>query len=462
MKSPAFNSLDQALARAERARAESAQRKTAIFLIVGLDFGTAYTKCMVRDFNYRRATPVPFAVDGKETYFLPSELTWRGNRLGHPTRGPMDGAHALSYLKMALAAAAAGERSDWLDAVMRPIGVTESHQQLEYTRALVVFYLVGVLRTVHAFISGKWRDFGDHKDDAVFYNMAVPVAQARHAAVQAAFRECLDSAVTLVQQGVDLPEQLPALIALLAQPLPAPSPNCDLMPEVTANVQSYVRSRGGRQGLYLFADVGAGTVDFSIFIYYTAAGDRALTYPHAAVELLGSSQLEMRTFQRSQVALTRQLRLLKEGASRDGNWRMNLSNELNTTRAEVRSELTAATECAISLAKRKLHIWQFQTMQILFGGGGCSPEPYEEGIKAAFTPRWGLTAQSQPLPLPGDVDWPTGQGANLFRRFSVAYGLSFLPTDQPIQRFPDDIAELGHTDHHPRTTRPEAPSKDEV
>ena len=326
---------------------------------------------------------------------------------------------------MALAAAATGERSDWLDAVMRPIGVTESQEQLAHIRALVIFYLVGVLRVVHALIGEKWKDFGKQKDDAVFYNMAVPVAHARDASMQAAFRECLNTAVALLQRKPPLPTELPALVALVEQHLTTDLPICDLMPEVTANVQSYVRSRGGRQGLYLFADVGAGTVDFSIFIYFRAHGDLALTYPHAAVELLGSSQLEMRTFQRSQVALTRRLRLLKEGVSRDGDWKMNLTTELNTTRAEIRTELTEATVCAVSLAKRKLRIWQFQTMQILFGGGGCSPEPYEKGIKAAFTPRWGLTAVSQPLPVPNDVDWPTGQGANLFRRFSVAYGLSF-------------------------------------
>jgi hypothetical protein len=92
----------------------------------------------------------------------------------------------------------------------------------------------------------------------------------------------------------------------------------------------------------------------------------------------------MRTFQRSQVALTRRLRLLKEGVSRNGDWKMNLTTELNATRAEIRTELTEATVCAVSLAKRKLRICQFQTMQILFGGGGCSPEPYENGIKAVL------------------------------------------------------------------------------
>ena len=140
---------------------------------------------------------------------------------------------------------------------------------------------------------------------------------------------------------------------------------------------------------------------------------------------------------------------------------MNLATALNTTRTEIRAELKAATERVIHLAKRKLRRGQFQQMQILFGGGGCSPEPYEQGIAIAFHPRWGLTPVTQPLPVPSDVDWPTGQGANLFRRFSVAYGLSFLPTDQPIQRFPDEISELD-LDDHPRAHRIEAPSKDEV
>ena len=313
MKTNPFNSLDKALSKAQKAKEEAAHRKTAIFLIVGLDFGTAYTKCMVRDFNYRRATPLAFKIDGEETFFIPSELTFRMGQISHPMDVASNG-HTLSYLKMALTFAAKGERSDWLDAVMRPIGVTETQQQLGHIRALIVFYLVGILRVVHTFIDEKWKDFGQHKEDAVFYNMAVPVAEAKDEAVQAAFRECLNTAVALVRSKAALPTELSALVPMVDQHRATRLAICDLMPEVTANVQSFVRSRGGREGLYLFADVGAGTVDFSVFIYFIAGGDRQLTYPHAAVEVLGSSQLEMRTFQRSQVALTRQLRLLKEGA----------------------------------------------------------------------------------------------------------------------------------------------------
>jgi hypothetical protein len=101
-------------------------------------------------------------------------------------------------------------------------------------------------------------------------------------------------------------------------------------------------------------------------------------------------------------------------------------------------------------------------MQILYGGGGWAKSPYAKGIELSFAPRWGLSAVSQPLPVPNDVDWPANEGANLFKRFSVAYGLSFLPTDQPIQRFPDEIDEIAPGDDHGRRARPEAPSKDDV
>jgi hypothetical protein len=205
--------------------------------------------------------------------------------------------------------------------------------------------------------------------------------------------------------------------------------------------------------------VGAGTVDYSIFIYYSLDGDRALTYPHAAVEFLGSSQLEMRTFQRSHTAILKQLRLLKEGVSRDGELRINLLSELKTTRLSIVAEITAATERAVALTRRKLKREQFQEMQILYGGGGWTPDPYSAGIEAAFNFRMGLKPESHPLPVPNDVDWPTGEGLKLFRRFSVAYGLSFLPTDQPIQRFPDEVSEIGADEDTASVRLAEAASK---
>ena len=55
MKSNGFNLFDQAFAVAEQKKTEKIEkstRKTPIYLIVGLDFGTAFTKCMVRDRNY--------------------------------------------------------------------------------------------------------------------------------------------------------------------------------------------------------------------------------------------------------------------------------------------------------------------------------------------------------------------------------------------------------------------------
>lgn len=446
MKAQTFNSLEQALANAQLQKKQSEQKRTPIYLIVGLDFGTAYTKCMVRDFNYRRATPLAFAINGEETFFLPSVLGWRDGSIIHPLDGIPDGTTELQFLKMALATAAAGIRSDWLDGVSRPLGIADSHRQLDAVRALVVLYLVRVLSAVHEFIAEHWKDFGQLKEDAIYYNMAVPVAHARDVAVLMAFRECLNAAVSIWCSKKSCPNDLESLISLTEQHKTKTFDNCDLIPEVTANVQSYVRSRSGQHGLYLFADVGAGTVDYSVFIYYPQGGDRALTYPHAAVEYLGSSELELRTFQRSQSAILRQLRLLKEGMSRDGEWHINLSKELKTTRAAILVEITGVTERVVALTRRKLRPGQFRTMQILYGGGGWAKDPYANGIEAAFNSRRGLSPVSQPLPVPSDVDWPANEGSKLFPRFSVAYGLSFLPTDQPIQRFPDEIGELEPVD----------------
>ena len=467
MSNAGFKSLDQALSKALDEKENAAVQRTPIYLIVGLDFGTAYTKCMVRDFNYRGTNrsvfPVSFAVDGERTFFLPSDVGWMNGQLVHALDGIPQQVPVLTFLKMALAAAATGSRSDWLDGVMRPMGMLDSHQQLPCVQALVAFYLVRVMQVVRAYIADRWPDFGTVEGDSLYYNMAVPVAEAREEAVLAGFRRALETAVTIADRGSDLPRELDEMTALVEEQEGSAVATCDIIPEVTANVQSYVRSRGGRKGLYLFADVGAGTVDFSVFIFFSDDGRQALSYPHAAVEHLGSSQLELRTFQRSQAEIVRQVRLLKEGKSQMGAWSADLAEELQLTRSELQQEVFAATEKVIYYTRRKVRRHQFQTMEILYGGGGWAPSPYANGVESAFQPRWGLSAVSQPLPLPNDVDWSGNDGTGLFKRFSVAYGLSsFFPGDPPIQRFPDEIDEIPPGDDHPRASFPTAPSKDEV
>jgi len=141
---------------------------------------------------------------------------------------------------------------------------------------------------------------------------------------------------------------------------------------------------------------------------------------------------------------------------------MDLSKQLKQACNEMRSDVASATEHAFALARRKLRRWQFHQMHILYGGGGCASDPYEWGTAAALNSRLGLTAVSQPLPVPSDVDWPAGQGATLFKRFSVAYGLSFLPADAPIQRFLDELGKLGGATGWQAPAVNYAPNKDDV
>ena len=145
--------------------------------------------------------------------------------------------------------------------------------------------------------------------------------------------------------------------------------------------------------------MGAGTVDYSVLISYPQGGDRALTYPHAAVEHLGSSQLEIRTFQRSRVAITRHCGFSRKESLAIAS-RINLSEELKASRKELRKEVAEATKRVVALTRRKLRRGQFQTMQILYGGGGWTKNPYASGIEAAFHPRWGLLPVSQPFESP--------------------------------------------------------------
>ena len=98
----------------------------------------------------------------------------------------------------------------------------------------------------------------------------------------------------------------------------------------------------------------------------------------------------------------------------------------------------------------------------MLGGGGSVAVLYQTGVRGGFA-LWHLEPEIIPLPLPEDLEWPPeiDDHDSLFRRISVAYGLSFDRDSLDKHRYPTEIQDLPREDGE-RQLRPSAPSKDEV
>jgi hypothetical protein len=231
---------------------------------IGLDFGTAFTKCIVRNLAAKEAFVVPLL---EKQYMLPSEVMVSGSDLGLVGESKSDPQPVKVHnLKMALAEIAMGHADGaWANNFRQATAHLPANSPARNSGDLVAYFLSRVIQRAKAFIASKSPGFDESRGDHCFLNMAVPVAHAQETKVAAAFEASLRKAWLLARHK-DLQEwqqsQLGEALARL-QLQPEQDIGCYIYPEVSANVQSYIKSRAGSDGLYLFVDVGAGTVDLS-------------------------------------------------------------------------------------------------------------------------------------------------------------------------------------------------------
>ena len=150
--------------------------------------------------------------------------------------------------------------------------------------------------------------------------MAVPVAHAQDKAVEEAFRDCLDRAWRFAQCSEEGRCPISEWVKKVGELRPLESDRylCSIYPEVSANVQAFIQSRAGFQGLFLFVDVGAGTVDASAFMYWPhPSNEKPRSYFAADVSLLGSSQIEIRAAAEVTRNLQEKFRRCKEQLAHD-------------------------------------------------------------------------------------------------------------------------------------------------
>jgi hypothetical protein len=243
--------------------------------------------------------------------------------------------------------------------------------------------------------------------------MAIPVADAEQEKVSRLFQQVLEKALTLADRFAghpplplhELVDCVPGHLSSNREGGALRNGQCFIYPEVSAGVQGFVRSQVSEPGTYLFSDTGAGTVDQSVFIFSRIPSEPdQLTYLHASVLPLGSSQIERRTAQEENdmsCENLERLRSLKELGQRD--------DEFRVARNKMGQQLLAATVETAYKAKKKLHLQQqFNEIRLLFGGGGHVKDPFETSILRAFRDNRLVAKPLNPdilgMPLPTDLD----------------------------------------------------------
>ena len=423
---------------------------------IGFDFGTSSCKCVYRDISRQRAwIYLPESPANQEIPFLlPSALKMQGNMIGMADPNAHYHENGLPHVKIALSACS---RELWEDQALAPykeiIG-NDTEELRHFIIACAIYFLGGYLGDIKNKIRQEFSGFSEHSNDYIAVNLAIPVSDAANLQVESTFARVLKKAF---EKSDDLAGHPPRSIDVLLTYSREIDNNgddqedngsCFVYPEVSANIQGFVRSPNAAAGLYFFCDTGAATVDQCVFTLarHDEQSDK-LYYMSARISFLGSSNIERKAMENAgedNIEALEQWRRRKENGDNRG--------ELRTAKNDIGDQLRTETVATLFPARRQLPVaQQFHDIKVLFGGGGHVRVPYEKYTLNSFGDNrlivpvgaaagLGVPSFSPPvagMPMPDDLINLNAQ-ERWYKRLTVAYGLSFYKDDLLNHKFPDN------------------------
>ncbi len=450
---------------------------------MGIDLGTSSTKVVWRDVDSDRAHPLCFG--GRTTiledYLLPTVVAFDGSYLaaGTDAEGFMKaspGAEKFSNFKMCLACVSS-ERSNcnlercslshWrpLLAKSRYEDVFANDAAIEAVCALHLGKVISVSKNV---IEHDFRLRGIDVPIRWTINMAAPVEHMSEKSVLDAFERVLKAGELMepIFSEEPGPRELYDLLGCYedARVLAAKRKmDCFVYPEIAAEIASMYLSRSARDGIYAFIDVGAGTLDASIFRLYSADEGPQLSFYAATVLKFGAAHLESIASRQLAERATGWFRSIKESRASVGSAQFLLPEEagkfLKNANDWIEDKVKMGLQQLLKDAfTKEQHAKPWQNLQLLIGGGGSKVPIYTNASKSAFG---GLARNlaSGVLPVPQDFNL-NGLPGEAFHRFAVAYGLSFNDVNLADINLPAQVSELTADAVGPVKITREAPTKD--
>jgi hypothetical protein len=446
------HSADSKAGPLQRASAPSAVKRVApriIAINLGIDFGTSFTKVCYRDVGTEESGVVAIG-QGLKKALLPSLVTVsRSGHLALSETGACPAASvAINYLKMRLAGTPIG------DAFPEVAGVNLNEP--DSIKALATWFLASVIARSQVWIRLNETSRLKNRTPVWSANIGVPVEHYDSEAL-ATFEEVLGIAWLWVKDNripVTLFDALQEYHTTLGR-LVDEVTDFHAIPEIAAAVQSFVMSREAVPGIYVYFDIGGGTVDGVAFNYLNYGGERRINFYSGRVEPLGVSAIGAAINANNGYELDATIleSLLKK-----------CSADIHDDYAYRVRRLVAGV---IMTAKKKDgRNWQVDAIQnsdyerkfigqlsphrmrpliVFLGGGGSKSAWYSSTISSTYEEFQHDRAGIPPykivnVPSPKDFTMRESDGGG-FTRFAISYGLSIPFGEGPEIRLPSQFAE---------------------
>lgn len=417
-------------------------RNRPIQLVIGLDFGTSFSKVIVGEARVRYAVPFIGFAFGENALLLPSALRVLPGMdkciLGAKEKGGI----LYDNLKMPLI-----ERK------------FSGEVQLRAAAFLALIFR----HTRHWLFDAHGAIYKD-REIKWFVNVGLPTDSYEDEQLTSVYLKIVRSAwhTSMMPGDVTLQAASDSLArdnALgeraregLAGPL-LPDDRINAFPEFAAQLAGYVRSRHRRDGLHVTVDVGGGTLDVTVFNVYQSDGEDIYPIFARKVAPLGVRYLS--------IARTRGLDdLVGEALSpfvdlpSDADYRKRFRITKDKLRKEnqlFRRKVEDVVAEPLQYTKQQRYPgapqWRLgssrydEPLPSFFCGGGVLAEFYDDLLRKFEERRPPLRLRSLPLPIPDDLEAP-GMTSQDYARLAVAYGLSFDPYDIGLVRRMDEIKDI--------------------
>jgi hypothetical protein len=414
----------------------------------GIDFGTSFTKVCFRDVGTEESgvatfgeraghlLPTVVAIDSSGTLFCADEA---------PTGS---GITRIPYLKMRLAGASFGSPLP----VIRGIDLNDQAA----VRALSSWFLARVLQRSQQCMEKHERDRLKNRRPVWSANVGVPVEHCDSAAIEA-FRQVLATAWLWVKRH-QVPSTLDDLLSSYNRTLPelaSEVADFHAVPEIAAAVQSFVMSREAEPGIYIYFDIGGGTIDGVAFDFINDNGARRINFYSGKVAPLGLSALAaaLGKDMGGEIAADALEQILKAGnaASKKG-----FVDEIQLLVADVvwtakqKDGRNWIRDARVRRGHERKYIGSLdpknmEPLTVFIGGGGARAAWYRNAISSTYHDFNHKKAGIPPyklieVPKPGDLAMASLH-RDEFRRFAISYGLSIPFGEGPDVSLPSQFAK---------------------
>lgn len=378
-------------------------------LVIGLDFGTAFTKVVIGEQRVKRTVPFTDYVSNGNPHLLPSILSITKNedtcKLGFPG---IDG-YSIEDLKIEL--------------------INHNFNKEVTTRCAVFLSLV--LRHARDWVLRAHEKMYRDREIVWYVNTGVPTASYEDEELKVVYKEIIRAAWMasfLPKETVSLDRVRECFDSADGQSLP--DDRINIFPEFAVQLMGYIESPQRQEGLlHVLVDIGAGTLDLAIFNVYRPGGpDGEVKFPvfTKSVKPLGTRffiqeclkkhpQLSWKPSPYEDVPSTTKF---KERLSLSNDELEKLTDNFKDKIATLIIEEFKYTEN--KRVPRGDKMWDRNGAPTFLCGGGASVDFYKK-IFCSFEKHRKIRLCS--LAQPEDLNT---KGV-AYDRLSVAYGLSFAP-----------------------------------